>query len=46
MSLIIFFGMALVVFICGLLAVGITLYRWRVEAYEKKVAEAKPSTVQ
>lgn len=36
MSLIIFFGMALFIFIVGLIVIGVTFNHWRKEAKSKK----------
>lgn len=38
MSLIIFFGMALLIFIAGVIAISVTLYHW------KKARSKKPNT--
>lgn len=38
MSLIIFFGMALCVFLLGVLVISVTVYQWKKQADLKKIA--------
>ncbi|MBC7752924.1 MAG: hypothetical protein H7Z71_01720 [Moraxellaceae bacterium] len=44
MSLIIFFGMALLIFIAGVIAITVTLYQWRKQRQLKSQNNIKAKT--